>query len=89
MVELQIRDHGPGFSEDVLGHLFEPYVTTKDRGTGLGMPIVKKIVEEHNGTINAENLENGARVSIRLPLGEAPVDAFGPDRDLASGGRGR
>ncbi len=89
MVELQVRDHGPGFSADVLGHLFEPYVTTKDRGTGLGMPIVKKIVEEHNGTINAENLDNGARVSIRLPLGAAPLGAVGPDRGLASGERGR
>ena len=87
-VELQVRDHGPGFSEDVLGHLFEPYVSTKARGTGLGMPIVKKIVEEHNGTINAENLEDGARVTILLPLAEGSVVALDPVRGLASGRRG-
>ncbi len=68
-VELAIRDNGPGFSQDVLTHLFEPYITTKVKGTGLGLAIVKKIVEEHGGIIKAENLEQGgARILIYLPL---------------------
>ncbi|MCC5858756.1 MAG: HAMP domain-containing protein [Ectothiorhodospiraceae bacterium] len=71
-VELRVRDHGPGFPDEVLGHLFEPYVTTKAKGTGLGMPIVKKIVEEHNGQIMAENLVTGAQVTVRLP-GPGPM----------------
>lgn len=69
-IELQVADHGPGFGEEVMDHLFEPYVTTKAKGTGLGMPIVKKIVEEHNGSITAENLRAGACVTVRLPMPE-------------------
>lgn len=68
-VELCIEDNGPGFPEDMLGQIFEPYVTTKHKGTGLGLAIVKKIVEEHGGVITGENLpQGGARITIRLPL---------------------
>jgi nitrogen fixation/metabolism regulation signal transduction histidine kinase len=49
--------------------MFEPYVTTKARGTGLGLPIVKKIIDEHRGSIEAENLSpTGAAITIRLPV---------------------
>ena len=66
---LLIVDNGPGFPAELLPRIFEPYVTTKARGTGLGLPIVKKIVEEHLGTIEISNApEGGARIDIRLPL---------------------
>jgi nitrogen fixation/metabolism regulation signal transduction histidine kinase len=66
---LLIADNGPGFPVELLPRIFEPYVTTKPRGTGLGLPIVKKIVEEHQGTIDISNApEGGARIDIRLPL---------------------
>ncbi len=66
---LLISDNGPGFPSELLPRIFEPYVTTKARGTGLGLPIVKKIVEEHLGTIEISNApEGGARIDIRLPL---------------------
>ena len=66
---LRISDNGPGFPVELLSRIFEPYVTTKARGTGLGLPIVKKIVEEHLGTIEISNApEGGARIDIRLPL---------------------
>jgi nitrogen fixation/metabolism regulation signal transduction histidine kinase len=66
---LLIFDNGPGFPVELLPRIFEPYVTTKARGTGLGLPIVKKIVEEHLGTIEISNApEGGARIDIRLPL---------------------
>ncbi len=66
---LTISDNGPGFPVELLSRIFEPYVTTKARGTGLGLPIVKKIVEEHLGTIEISNApEGGARIDIRLPL---------------------
>ena len=69
---LQISDDGPGFPADLLPRIFEPYVTTKSRGTGLGLPIVKKIVEEHQGSIEISNApEGGARIDIRLPLVKA------------------
>ncbi len=66
---LLIEDNGPGFPTELLPRIFEPYVTTKARGTGLGLPIVRKIVEEHGGTIEISNAtEGGARIDIRLPL---------------------
>ena len=68
-VELKITDTGPGISDDMLGQVFEPYVTTKPKGSGLGLAIVKKIVEEHGGMIWAENApEGGASIIIRLPV---------------------
>jgi nitrogen fixation/metabolism regulation signal transduction histidine kinase len=67
-VQLLIGDNGPGFPVELLPRIFEPYVTTKAKGTGLGLPIVKKIVEEHLGTIEISNApEGGARITIRLP----------------------
>jgi PAS domain S-box-containing protein len=64
-----IEDNGPGFSADVLGRMFDPYVTTKPKGTGLGLAIVKKIIEEHGGRIEAENRPaGGARLRVELPL---------------------
>ena len=66
---LRIADNGPGFPVELLPRIFEPYVTTKARGTGLGLPIVKKIVDEHQGSIEISNVpEGGAQIVIRLPL---------------------
>jgi nitrogen fixation/metabolism regulation signal transduction histidine kinase len=67
-----VKDNGPGFPRDLIGTLFDPYVTSKPKGTGLGLAIVKKIVEEHGGRIEADNRgSGGARVRILLPLGES------------------
>lgn len=67
-VELIVSDNGPGFAEDVLNQLFEPYVTTKPKGTGLGLPIVKRVVEEHHGRISARNTLVGAQIVVRFPI---------------------
>ena len=71
---IRIADNGIGLPED-RARLFEPYVTTRDKGTGLGLPIVKKIIEEHGGTLallDAPRFEGnshvGAMAEIRLPL---------------------
>jgi nitrogen fixation/metabolism regulation signal transduction histidine kinase len=67
--QIDVVDNGPGFRPDVIGQVFDPYVTTKTKGTGLGLAIVKKIVEEHGGKIEAENgRTGGARIRIELPL---------------------
>lgn len=66
---LLLVDNGPGFPPEILPRVFEPYVTTKAKGTGLGLPIVKKIIDEHQGTIEINNAPaGGARMDIRLPL---------------------
>jgi len=74
MAEIRISDNGTGLPEDRAA-LFEPYVTTRDEGTGLGLPIVKKIIEEHGGTLSLEDAapfdgaaHSGAMAVIRLPL---------------------
>ncbi len=70
-VDLTVSDNGPGFPEELMGRLFEPYVTSKPKGNGLGLAIVKKIVEEHGGMVQAENLATGgACVYIRLLVAE-------------------
>ena len=67
-VRLSIVDNGPGFSPKILARAFEPYVTSKSRGTGLGLAMVKKIIEEHGGRIDVQNRSQarGARVSVLL-----------------------
>lgn len=70
-VLLLFRDNGPGFPAEVLAHAFEPYFTTKSRGTGLGLAMVKKIVDEHGGDVRLGNRDgSGAEVRIRLRLAE-------------------
>jgi PAS domain S-box-containing protein len=69
-VAISVTDNGPGFQRDLIGTVFDPYVTSKPKGTGLGLAIVKKIVEEHGGRIEADNQRTGgARIRILLPLG--------------------
>jgi nitrogen fixation/metabolism regulation signal transduction histidine kinase len=67
-VRLSISDNGPGFSSKILARAFEPYVTSKSRGTGLGLAMVKKIIDEHGGRIDIKNRSsgNGAKVAILL-----------------------
>jgi nitrogen fixation/metabolism regulation signal transduction histidine kinase len=78
-----VTDNGPGFRKEILGRLFDPYVTGKPRGTGLGLAIVKRIVEEHGGRIEAENRpEGGAQILVLLPVS-------GQDRALFAGGERR
>jgi len=68
MVELIVRDNGPGVPQEQAERLFEPYVTTKSKGTGLGLAIVKKIIEEHGGSIWLDTAyHDGAEFIIRLP----------------------
>lgn len=67
-VRLTLLDNGPGFDARLIARAFEPYVTSKPRGTGLGLPVVKKIIEEHGGRIELHNRKegSGARVLILL-----------------------
>lgn len=57
-VKLSIEDNGPGFTDKILNAAFDPYVTTKPTGTGLGLPIVKKILDDHGAAIKLKNRSN-------------------------------
>ena len=79
---LTVCDNGPGFQRELLGRVFDPYVTSKPKGTGLGLAIVKKIVEEHGGRIDADNRpEGGARVRVVLPVKDSTRSAAGGARE--------
>jgi len=68
-VRLSVLDHGPGFSEAILKRAFEPYVTTKTKGTGLGLAVVKKIMDEHGGRVDVgQRLRDGQVCGAQVSL---------------------
>ncbi len=68
-VVVTVRDTGPGIPPDMLDKILDPFVTTKDDGTGLGLPIVANIVAGHGGVLNLANAESGgALIRIELPV---------------------
>ena len=67
-LNLVIQDSGEGMGQDMLNRIFEPYFSTKTVGTGLGLPIAKKIIEDHKGSIEASSDEHkGSTITIRIP----------------------
>ena len=78
-VLMRVTDNGTGFSPTILHSSFEPYVTTKATGTGLGLPMVKKIADEHKAEIRIENLEDasGAVRGARVEIAFRPWESHG------------
>ncbi len=65
-----VEDEGPGFEEAILEQVFEPLVTGRAKGVGLGLALVRRICERHGGEVHAQNrIEGGARVIMSLPSG--------------------
>ena len=74
-VRLSVVDQGPGFAEHILKRAFEPYVTTKVKGTGLGLAVVKKIMDEHGGRVDLSNrVVDGKVVGAQVSLSFAVVN---------------
>jgi len=72
LVQIIIIDDGNGFPEDIIDHVFEPYITTKEKSGGLGLAIVQNIIEQHDGQIFASNVKpHGARITIELSIIES------------------
>jgi two-component system, NtrC family, nitrogen regulation sensor histidine kinase NtrY len=79
MAEIIVADTGPGITEEMRERLFLPWFSTRQRGTGLGLSIVAKIVQDHGGSIRAENnVPTGARFIIELPLAQNGVAESAP-----------
>jgi signal transduction histidine kinase len=77
IVTIDFDDHGKGIADEVLEKIWDPFFTTKEMGTGLGLGIVKNIIESHGGSIQIVNRDQGgARVTVELPV-ERPEDDAG------------
>ncbi len=71
-VAIRVRDNGPGLSAQTMTNLFVPFHTTKSGGTGLGLPISQRIVENHRGVIEVgNNMDGGAAFTVMLPIDES------------------
>jgi two-component system nitrogen regulation sensor histidine kinase GlnL len=78
-LEFCVHDNGPGVSEDILPILFDPFITTKPNGSGLGLALVAKIVGEHGGIVECETTPRGTTFRVLMPAWkELPT---GPDAD--------
>ncbi len=76
-IEIEVRDYGKGLPKEYIDRIFEPFFTTRSRGTGLGLPIARRLVESHGGTLRLENAEEkGCRAILILPRRAVPEKAL-------------
>jgi signal transduction histidine kinase len=72
-VQVDIADTGHGIEPEKLGRIFEPYFTTKQTGSGIGLATTKRIIEDHNGTIGCQSeVGKGTNFTVRIPLPAKP-----------------
>jgi signal transduction histidine kinase len=77
---LAVRDNGQGMTQEQLANLFAPFLTYKESGTGIGLAIVKKIVENHQGKVQVESkLGQGTKFTLLFPIGDPHAQAIGSD----------
>ena len=78
-VRIEVEDDGPGIRDDVLPHLFAPFFTTKEKGTGLGLALVQKTAVVHDGRVEVRNgVRGGACFALILPARPGAAASAGP-----------
>jgi two-component system nitrogen regulation sensor histidine kinase GlnL len=77
-LEFAVHDNGGGIPRDLVPNLFDPFVTTKSNGSGLGLALVAKIIRDHGGVVECENHERGATFKVMMPI-YRPTDETAPD----------
>ena len=79
MVEIEVRDNGPGIPSERLSRIFDPFFTTKERGTGLGLAMAQEIAQEHGGQLVCDSVPGrGTAFTLRLPAASLPEQASAP-----------
>ncbi len=78
-LQVVIADNGRGVPEDMLPHIFDPFVTTKGNGSGLGLALVSKIVSDHGGVISCESEPGATRFRLLLPMASEFDQSAGED----------
>ncbi len=77
---ISVEDTGPGLTEDTIKNLYEPFYTTRQKGTGLGLPICQQIVQDHGGEMSVvNNPDRGATFFVTLPYAGQEDTRDGPD----------
>jgi len=67
-LQIEIQDNGPGLPDDIAGDVFEPFVSGKSNGTGLGLALVSKIISDHDGWIGVDSVPGKTVFRISLPV---------------------
>jgi two-component system sensor histidine kinase PilS (NtrC family) len=70
-VALRVSDDGPGIPAELRSRMFDPFVTTKDGGSGLGLPVVHRAVEAHRGLVLVDSSSHGTRFTMFLPIAQS------------------